>query len=314
MTAIQIQDATLKAELSILKTLAYFDIFSYPLSEQDIKGFLDCHVPEEEFRSALKELILRKLIFRFKEFYTLWDNPGIVERRVQGNLRADKLLPRAVSIGAFLYKFPFVKAVAISGSLSKNYADVKADIDFFIITTESRLWIARTFLHLFKKLTFLVGRQHFYCMNYFIDEKALLIGEQNIYSATEIVTLAPVAGINAMNNFFKLNRWVEEWLPAHDWRHELNATGKNFVMKNILELIFNKGLGDKLDDFLYEWTTRRWKKKEQRRLRNVKGRIMNLITGKHFSKSDPGAFQEKIVKMYDDKVSQLTNRLCNSPE
>jgi hypothetical protein len=151
-------------------------------------------------------------------------------------------------------------------------------------------------------------------MNYFIDEKALLIKEQNIYSATEVVTLLPAAGMDMMNHFFKVNAWVEEWLPVHIAKYKIKSSDKSFTLKNILESFFNKRFGDRLDDFLLKWTTRRWQKKEQRGLRNLKGRIMNLVTNKHFSKSDPGAFQEKIVKMYDAKVDQLTNRLLTYPD
>jgi hypothetical protein len=124
---------------------------------------------------ALQKLVIEKIIFRINEFYSLQNDPLLVEKRIKGNDRASKLLSKAMSIGAFLYRFPFVRAVGISGSLSKKYADEKADIDFFIITKSNRLWISRTVLHAFKKLTFLVGQQHFYCMNYFIDENALLI-------------------------------------------------------------------------------------------------------------------------------------------
>jgi hypothetical protein len=312
--ALRTRNVAEKAELTILKALAYFDMFSYPLTQEEIRDFMDHYAAEEEFQSAIRQLVFRKLIFKFDEFYSLRSEPALIERRIQGNLRARKLLPKAARIGTFLYKFPFVRAVAVSGSLSKNYADVKEDIDYFIITKQNRLWIARTFLHLFKKFTFLLGRQHFYCMNYFIDEKALLIQEQNIYSATEVVTLLPAAGMHTMNHFFQVNRWVEEWLPVHTAKHETNSSNKTFALKNILESIFNKDFGDRLDDFLFKWTTRRLQTKEQQGLRNLKGRVMNLVTGKHFSKSDPGAFQEKIVRMYEAKVDQLTSRLLNYPD
>ena len=182
-----------KAELAILKTLVYFDIFDYPLSEKDIKNFLGCYISDEIFASALLQLLLDKIIFRVDQFYSLQNNRQRAEERIQGNLRAQSLIVKATRIGAFLYKFPYVRAVAVSGSLSKNYADKKADIDFFIITKANRLWIARTILHLFKKFTFLVGKENFFCMNYFVDEEALVIPEKNIYTAVEIVTLLPIA-------------------------------------------------------------------------------------------------------------------------
>jgi hypothetical protein len=41
-----------KAELAILKTLVYFDIFDYHLSEKDIKNFLGSYIDDETFASA----------------------------------------------------------------------------------------------------------------------------------------------------------------------------------------------------------------------------------------------------------------------
>ena len=60
-----------KAELAILKTLVYFDIFDYPLSEKDIKNFLGCDISDEIFASALLQLLLDKIIFRVDQFYSL---------------------------------------------------------------------------------------------------------------------------------------------------------------------------------------------------------------------------------------------------
>ena len=109
-----------KAELAILKTLVYFDIFDYPLSENDIKNFLGCYISDEIFASALFQLLLDKIIFRVDQFYSLQNNRQRAEERMQGNLRAQTLIAKATRIGAFLYKFPYVRAVAVSGSLSKN--------------------------------------------------------------------------------------------------------------------------------------------------------------------------------------------------
>src|SRR6266487_4300720 len=238
-----------KAELAILKTLVYFDIFDYPLSQKDIKSFLECHLNDEVFAYAIGQLISDRIIFKTGEFYSLQNDLQKAEKRLQGNLRARRLLPKAAKIGAFLYKFPYVRAVAVSGSLSKNYADEKADIDFFIITKENRLWIARTILHLFKKFTFLFGRQHFYCMNYFIDEKVLIIPEKNIYTAMEVVTLMSLAGNYTMNKFFEVNSWTEKWFPGYESVGNLKISEKGSWFKRFTERFFNKRRGDRLDDF-----------------------------------------------------------------
>src|SRR5688500_15811004 len=179
---------------SILKTLLYFDLFDYPVSKAEISLFLEVPCKEAELEEGLRLLHDNQQIYLFDDFYCLRDEPALISKRKKDNLRAEKLLKKAVQISRFLYQFPFVRAVGISGSLSKNVADEKADIDYFIITATNRLWISRTLLHLYKKLTFLTGRQHFYCMNYFIDQDVYKIQEQNIYTAMEIVTLLPVCG------------------------------------------------------------------------------------------------------------------------
>jgi hypothetical protein len=299
---------TRKAELTILNTIAYFDIFDYPLSENEIKNFLGCSLNDEEFESALQNLLSCEIIFKVNEFYSIQNNSKKAENRLQGNRRATKLLSKAIKIGAFLHKFPYVRAVAVSGSLSKGYADEKADIDFFIITKANRLWIARTILHLFKKFTFLTATQNLYCMNYFIDEEALTIEEKNIYTATEIVTLFPLSGSSMTNRFFEMNRWVEDWLPGYKDAKNLKISEKGSFFKTLTEWFFNKELGDRMDNFLFTWTTRRWENKKARGQKNSKGRIMNLITAKHFSKSNPEAFQEKIVELYETKIEELRNR------
>ena len=301
--AFDINLAQKKAELAILKTLIYFDIFDYPLSEKEIKNFLPYEISSEIFTPALLQLSFDKIIFHIGEFYSLQNNRQRAEERLQGNLRAQPLLKTAAKIAAFLYKFPYVRAVAVSGSLSKNYADKKADIDFFIITKANRLWVARTILHVFKKITFLVGKENFFCMNYFIDEEDLMIPEKNIYTAVEIVTLLPLAGTFTLNKFFEKNNWTQKLLPAYEFRRNWKTAERGSGLKKFTEWLFSGTAGEKLDRFLFRWTTRRWQKKEQQGRKNSKGKVMNLVTGRHFSKSNPETFQEKILARYNDKIA-----------
>jgi hypothetical protein len=87
--------------------------------------------------------------------YSLQNNYALVDRRRNGNRKANQLLAKANEITKLLYNFPYVRAIGIQVLYSKNFADKNADIDYFIITKANRLWIARTLMHLYKKLPFL---------------------------------------------------------------------------------------------------------------------------------------------------------------
>jgi hypothetical protein len=294
----------LKTASSILKTLAYFDIFEYPITSSEIRKFCAQKLTEEQLNITLTELISQGCIFKLGEFYSLRNNFSLAENRRRGNERARQFFPRAMHNGAFLYKFPYVRGVAISGSLSKNFAEEKADIDFFILTKSNRLWVARTFMHLFKKLTYVFGKQHFYCMNYYLDETCLEIAEKNIYTATEVKTLVPVAGSTAFELFFEKNAWTNVWLPGFQSQRE-ELADRDSAFKRFFEWILNNRMGGAIDDYLFRLTTKRWLKKESRGKKNIKGRVMSLLTSKHFAKSNPDFYQERIIEKYNNKMDEL---------
>ena len=156
------------------------------------------------------------------DFFLTEDNQDWGDERHQGNERAFRLLEESGKYVKIIAGFPFVSAIAISGSLSKFYASENTDIDYFIITEANRLWIARTLLHLFKKLTFITGHQHYFCMNYFVDTNALEITHPNLYSAIETVTLLPVYNAVIIKRFMKENAWTKNYLPNYSLQDHLS--------------------------------------------------------------------------------------------
>lgn len=292
-------------QASILKVLAYFDIFQYPLSYKEIRQFLGTFSLEAGLDKILHRMLASQTVFFHNGFYSLHDNPLLSHKRIEGNRRAEKLLPKAYKIGRFLFRFPFVRAIGISGSLSKNFADENADIDFFIITKANRLWIARTIMHLFKKLTFITGHQHFFCMNYYIDEEALLVEEQNVFTAIEVTTLVPVCGKKTFDDFFAVNNWSCQFFPTAEKKYFQNEIPVRSFIKSCIEWILNNCSADHLEKWLLKITTQRWQKKSLKDKRNKNGLSMKLVTGKHFARSNPGAFQEKVLALYEQKLAGL---------
>ena len=267
----------------------------------------NAHAPKE-IALELAELEACRFIYKVGDFYSLQNNEAIASRRKKGNAKARMMLETAGGIAGFLSRFPFVRGVAVSGSLSKNFADEESDIDFFIITKRNRLWLARTLMHLFKKFTFLIGRQHLFCMNYYIDEDQLEIKEKNIYTAIEVATLIPLRGIESFQHFFTANKWITDYLPKHTMRISYVNRLKDWYLKSVFEFIFDNAAGNVLDSLLMKITALKWSAKTKRRKLNKRGVVMTMDAAKHYAKPKPEAFQQNLLYQYEQKVALIHNR------
>ena len=127
----------------ILEALAYFDIFNHPLTKQELLSIEQAKIEETEER--LQEYSDKKLCYNSSEYFSISSNiKDLVLQRIEKENRA-KLYTKKLPFYANIIKsFPFVKGIAISGSLSKGVMHKDGDIDYFIITSKNRLWICRT--------------------------------------------------------------------------------------------------------------------------------------------------------------------------
>lgn len=201
----------------------------------------------------------------------------------------------ATRSGNVIARFPFVKAVCVSGSLSKGYADDESDIDFFIIAKKNRVWICRSLLHIFKKITFINHKQHSYCMNYFLDESRPCLEEQNVFTGTEIVTLIPVYDEGAFKIFMDGNiSWVKKFFPNFICKDALPAPQKTFkkISESFIELLFPDALNKGLMTLTDSW----WRYKWQRKNYPMEDYDLAMKTRLYVSKNHPANYQKKILR------------------
>jgi hypothetical protein len=293
----------------ILSTLAYFDLFQYPVTAQEIRFFLPHPLSPSELDRSLEELQESGIVFMWEGFHAVRNEEALVQRRRKGNLLAADMLHTAEKVAALLARFPYIRGVGVSGSLSKHYADEGSDIDLFIITAKNRLWVARTLLHLLKKMTFIIRREDWFCMNYFVDELALEIPEKNIYTAIEIVTLMPMQGQQAFTDFAKANRWTDGVLPHSGRQFALPRERKASLLKKMLEGLLNNAFGDLLDGWFMRLTAGRWLRKTQAGKKNNRGVVMSLAATRHSARPEPGDYQKGLLQAYERKVQEMQTRL-----
>ncbi|MBK7036722.1 MAG: nucleotidyltransferase domain-containing protein [Bacteroidetes bacterium] len=277
---------------SVLRSLIYYDIFNYPLTANELIKFSSVKLHDiQSINNALHDLKQHLLIFKFGEYYSLKNDPSQIERRKNGNSAATDILPKALKRSKFIYKFPFVRSVNISGSLSKNYFDESTDFDFFIIAEKNRIWLCRLLLTLYKKI-FLFNSRKYFCINYYIDTTDLLIPDKNLFSATEIITLKNQTGEVVYKNFMETNTWVHEYFPNYFPDYLFMEEKKMPRLKKFLETLFFGKIGNYFDDLAFKITTGFLKKKYSH-LKKEEFNV-NLRTKKNASKHHPQGFQFKM--------------------
>lgn len=305
-------ETTGPVESGIVKTLNYFGIFHYPLLPAEIHRFLPFRCTLEELDASLGELEKKGTVARSSRgFYTLDPQEAWSSERLAGNKRAMELLSRSVRFTRIIRSFPFVDAIAISGSLSKYYAAQDADIDYFIITQKNRLWVTRSLLHLFKKLTFIPGYQHFFCMNYFVDTEARLMTDQNIYTAIELATLIPVYNPVQIGGMKLLNAWLREYLPNAPQDQDINylVPPGNQLFKRGTEWLLNQLWPGRFNVFLMHLTDRTWRKKWLRKGFPMEDYDRAFHTSVHASKNHPADFQKRILLALEKNNGKLNSGL-----
>lgn len=205
-------DAALPGD--ILKTVAYFDVFNYPVTTGQIYAFLPRNsvTPDAVTRTAEELVRAKKLNARHGYFLLSTSDSGIADQRLEGERLAQRMLSYARVIAMMLKQVPFIRGVFITGSLSKYTAGRDSDIDFMIVTAQNRLWIVRSMLTLFRKI-FLLGNKKYFCTNYYVTEKGFAIERRNLYAAIEVVTTKAVWNADLFTQYQRSNSWTREFLP-----------------------------------------------------------------------------------------------------
>jgi hypothetical protein len=292
------------AEKAVLQALAYFDVFDYPLTKEEVFHFCrHQQINLKETEAFLKSLVNQGLVCQYGQFFQTKKDENWQKERLLNNERAARFLPMARKMAAFIQAFPFVRAVFVSGSLSKQCMRTDSDIDFFIVTAPQRLWLARGLLILFKKI-FLFNSHKYFCVNYFIDTEHLEIEEKNLFTATEIITLMPMCGKELYMQFQKANHWAWQIFPNAALRdtRQMPACRSGWT-KRSLEYLLSGNLGAWLDRTFMRTMLAFWKRKFKHFDANTFDTALKSTP--HVSKHHPLHFQEKVLKAYRSRIKAL---------
>ncbi len=292
-------DADLGVQEAVIRVLHYYAMFNHPLNANEIHGSCSKYCSFPAIITALNNLYDANKIYNCGEYYSQQNNiKELIERREKGYILALEKEKSARISGKIISWFPFVKFVGISGSLSKGNVGEKDDFDFFIVTETNRLWISYTLLHLFKKMTFLFGLQHNFCMNYFVDTSNLSLDQQNIFIAIELASLIPLHDSVTYKQLINANKWTVNYLPNTyvKFKKVDIVNDKKAIIKSALETIINLFWPTRLNEKLMQIIDKRRRKKWQKNNLPAEQYHLAFNTSLHVSKNHRADRQKWIMK------------------
>jgi len=237
---------------AVLCTLAYADIFDYPLTLLEIHRYLTgVSAPVEAVNDVLEG---DRFFVRIGDYFTLPGREEIVSIRIQRERRSRKLMPRAIQYGRILGALPYIRMVALTGSLAVLNASSVVDFDYMLVTARGRLWTARAFALAFNRLTRLQG--YTLCPNLIISESALEWPLHDLYSARELCQMVLIAGEEVYSRLMRANPWVESYLP-NAFGNSGGLPPKSQAKAPTPQRLFERPLRGVLGDRLEAWEMNR---------------------------------------------------------
>ena len=241
-------------EVAILKTILYADVFSFPLTLDDLHRYLihDTALKKSTIDTALKKsTLLKQYLCMQDDYICLKTRQSIIDIRREREKVSLDLWASANKYGVWLSHIPFVRMVALTGALAvRNPAGIDDDFDYLLVTTRGRVWLARAFAVLLVKIVQLFGRE--LCPNYVLADNQLVQSRQDLYTAHEVAQMIPIYGQNTYHAIIEQNPWVQEHLPnVVSYNIQENQT---YHLRKIAEWMLGGWLGDKIEAWEYQLT------------------------------------------------------------
>ena len=239
--------STVFLEQAILETLAYSDIFDYPLRIEELHRYISLPV----IRSELIEIINYRndLIKMLDGYYFLAGREHLIPLRQKREAASRPLFQRAIWYGHILASLPFIRLVGLTGSLALQNCDETADIDYLLVTTHGRVWMARAFALILGRLTALFGNT--LCPNLIISDQTLAWHKQDLYSARELCQMIPIFGAEVYAQLRQINSWTNSFLPNASSAPELGQ--KELADPPLFQSLFEWPLRGAFGDRIEAW-------------------------------------------------------------
>ena len=203
-------------EQAFLQSVLYAALFDYPLTLAQLREGLIGEIADETATSRCyaSSALLQATVECEDGYYFPRGRRDLLDTRRRREAAAASCWADLATPMAVMTAMPFVRMVALSGSLAHLNAEGEADLDLFVIT-EARPGVERHADDAGDREAASDGATRL-CLNYVVSERALMVGPADLFCANQIVHLQPVSGgrPTGVSRIQPIRRAVLSELPA----------------------------------------------------------------------------------------------------
>jgi hypothetical protein len=289
-------------ELAVLRSVVYASLFDYPLTLAQLESSLvGVRATADTIASWWRSSELLQSAIECRDgWYFPAGRADLIKTRARREALSRDLLERDRGVLSLVSRMPFVRMVALSGSLAHLNAEGAADLDLFVITAPNRVWSVTVATLVIARLR---GWRKRLCLNYVVSERAMEIAPRDLFSANQIIHLRPVIGEGVFDRFVKMNSFVRDFYPNFELKDANLKTSRPQDLKTFWERLLSLGpaqLAERVSRALYGWHLKRkaatWQSRDQVRLEDE---CLKLHTSSH---------RASTIRKFDATMTEVLRR------
>lgn len=226
-------------ERAIAQSVFYAGLFDYPLRLAELRATLiACRLTPSELLAVYRRSeALRRLVGERDGWFFPAGRDALIDERRRRERRSVAFLERHRLYLTTLCYLPWTRMVALSGSVAHLNLEGSGDLDLFLVARRRRVWLVTVAAIVLAKL---LRRRATACVNFVVDDTALVVAPEDLFSASQIAHLKPLTGWAVYETLLAQNPFVASCYPnfhAAASRGFLGRERRAGVVRRGLELL-----------------------------------------------------------------------------
>jgi len=199
-------------EEAIARSVLYASLFDYPLTLAQLRQTLigSTQTASEILATLRGSAALSRVVEQHDGYFFPAGRSDLIETRLHRETRSRAFLAEHGPLLRLIAALPFVRMAALSGSIAHLNLEPGGDLDLFLVTRGARVWSTAVMVVVVAKL---LRRRATLCANFVVADSALAFDQEDLFTASQVINLRPLAGDDTYRRIVQCNPFVRDFYP-----------------------------------------------------------------------------------------------------